>query len=192
MLVIGRYKHTYQEIEDMIHSLFSDVCEDEFGLLTHKLKKIGFAYYNSNYREDAWDSHTFIDFTLFDSMFCCPIYVAKYVFYNIVGGSEFGISTKNKLQDEGIILSYLKEHLHPKSIVSTSVYKSEKIAPYAIKVQLLFCKFDEQHFVFNENGSWQSPVAEDEQLRNRISRLIQIPFHNNAKRKKYKKYIQNK
>lgn len=85
MLVIGRDKHTYQEIEDMVLSLFCDVCDDELGLLIHKLKKVGFAYYNSNY-EEAWDSHAFIDFILFDSMFCCPIYVAKDVFCNIVGG----------------------------------------------------------------------------------------------------------
>ena len=186
-LVIAQKGHTYQEVIGMILSFFEEVPDMQAELLAHKFEHGGFSYYNSKYRPDAWNSEALMDYAIFDSMFTCPLYMAGEVFCKIEGGSEFKMTENNDLGDQGIMLSYLEDYLAPGVLLNSAINQDKELLPFAINVQLLFSKFGDECFDFDENGSSHYPESPDKRLRKRIDRMLQMPFHNNKKRKLYEK-----
>lgn len=188
-LIIAQEGREYQEIIELILSFFEEVPDMQAELLAHKFADGGFSYYNSYYRPDAWNSEAHMDYIIFDSMFTCPLYMAGEVFCKIKGGGEFKMTENNDLGDQGIMLSYLKDYLAPSVLLNSGVSKNPELLPFAINVQLLFSKFGDECFVFDENGSSQYPQSPDVHLRKRIDRLLQIPFHNKEKLKRYESFL---
>ena len=184
-LIIAQDKHTYQEVIDMVLFFYEEVPDMQAELLSHKFENGGFAYYNSLYKQNAWNSESFIDFAIFDSLFTCPLYMAKEVFFSLECGNEFVMTKDNNIGDQGIIMSYLEDYLNPKVLLNSGVTQNEDMPPFAINARFLFCQFGDECFVFDENGSLQYPQAADKHLMKRIDRMLQLPFHNKNKRKKY-------
>lgn len=177
LLIITQDKHDYQ---DVIHMLLT--CDQTSRgvesctiseILYDRFRNAGFAYYNCIYAEEEWNSRTLMNFAMFDSMFICPIYKAKDVFLQIEAGDEFQISENNELNDEGIILGDLEDHLQENCNLNSWWDIYETMSPFAIKLQFLFWNFDKSVFVFDEKYTWQYPKAENKSLEKRIERLMQ-------------------
>lgn len=185
--IIAKEGHSAQKVIDMLLSLYRESPETQGKLLAQKFKNGGFSYYNAQYRPDAWNAYALMDYTVFDSMFLCPIFTAGEVFCVINAGKEFAMTQGDELGDEGLVISFLEDYLSTEAQLNTKVIKNDEMAEYAVDIQLLFGHFGEEVFDFDEKGNWRYPKTNDKRLENRVSRLLQLPFHNNRKRKRHEK-----
>lgn len=185
----NKFAFGHDEVIEMLLTFYKDNSHKQGEKIAKNFKDTGFAYYNSKYREDAWNSEALMDYTIFDTMFKCPLYVANQALCLLEGGYEFAFLEGNDLGDEGIMTSYLEDYLSPQANVNVVSSHVDSMPPFSIKVKLLVFDIEDEYFIFNESGSWQYPNATDERLGKRIDRMMQLPFHNNDKRKKYKSSI---
>lgn len=181
----NEFSFGHGEVVEMLLAFYKDDPTNRGEKIAKAFKNTGFAYYNLQYREDAWNSEALMDYTIFDTMFKCSLYVAKQAFCLLEGGSEFTFSEGNDLGDEGIMTSYLEDYLSPQAKINVIASRVDSMPAFAVTVRLLVFDIDEKHYVFNDSGSWQYPATDNERLGRRIDRMMQLPFHNNIKRKKY-------
>ena len=184
LIIVQNRKRAYDFVTDMLLSLHGEE-PDQAEFLAEKLCNGGYAYYNSCFRQDTYNTELLMEHALFDSLFICPFYLSRQVLCTVETGDGFKMDTEKSMGDEGIMASCLSDHLQTENLHFT-VQKNQYLPTLVTGIHLLFCGFDAEDFGYDENGTAHYIDAGDPKLKKRIDRMLTVPFLTKEKQKQHK------